>query len=252
VGALPAQLREALGDPAVRAAPPDRIKLYNASNFFDTRAVPADDLPPLAALLEPFAGVTVECHPQLVGSTCVEFASLLEGVLEVAMGLETSHAAAHPRLNKQAGPDDFARAAAFLEGEAIGVRAFVLLGVPFVPPAEAVPAAIASAAFAAEHGASVVSVIPLRGGNGEMERLAATGAFREPTLRDLEDTLDGALAAVAGPAVVLADLWEAGRLGSDCAACRADRLARITRTNRTGRPQPPVRCPACAGRPPFS
>ena len=42
-----------------------------------------------------------------------------------------------------------------------------------------------------QRGAAVVSIIPVRGGNGEMERLAALGHFTPPTLVQLEDALDG-------------------------------------------------------------
>src|SRR5258708_16939447 len=37
-----------------------------------------------------------------------------------------------------------------------------------------------SVEYAAQRGASVVSIIPVRGGNGEMERLAALGHFTPP------------------------------------------------------------------------
>ena len=135
-GALPAQVRIALADEAVRRARPSRIKLYNASNFFDERAVPPQDLPALADLVRPFAGVTVESHPLLVGDSCFAFADRLEGRLEVAMGLETVHPEALARLNKRLSLDEFARAAAHLRRGQVGLRAFVLVGAPFVPPEE--------------------------------------------------------------------------------------------------------------------
>src|SRR4051812_23005361 len=62
-GALPAQIADTLA--AVERPYPDRIKLYNASNFFDRRAVPPADVPQIAALCNPFAGVTVESHASL-------------------------------------------------------------------------------------------------------------------------------------------------------------------------------------------
>src|SRR5437016_10133822 len=48
VGALPMQLELVLADLPARVA--DRLKLYNASNFFDRRAVPLEDLPRIAEL----------------------------------------------------------------------------------------------------------------------------------------------------------------------------------------------------------
>jgi len=66
-GAIPRQLKAALREtgplPATCAA-----KLYNASNFFDPRAVPPEDDAAIAALLQPFDRVTVECHPRLVAA----------------------------------------------------------------------------------------------------------------------------------------------------------------------------------------
>ena len=57
-GALPAQIEASLA--GVGSGSVQRIKLYNASNFFDRRAVPREDLPRIAELCAPFSGVTVE------------------------------------------------------------------------------------------------------------------------------------------------------------------------------------------------
>lgn len=241
-GALPAQLGIALEDDAVRRARPRRIKLYNASNFFDPRAVPPADLPALAERLRPFEAVTVECHPSLVDDRAAQFARRLTGRLEVAMGLETIHPEALARLNKRVALDGFADAAARLRAVDVDVRAFVLVGAPFVPADESVTWAARSVAHALEHGAGVVALVPLRGGNGEMERLAAAGEFRPPTLGDLEAALDASVSP--GPAVVVADLWDAQRLPA-CPQCASSRIERLARINRTGRPEPSVRCDAC-------
>ena len=91
-------------------------------------------------------------------------------------------------------------------------------------------------------GASVVSIIPVRGGNGELERLAALGEFTPPTLSQLEQALDGCR-AVSGP-VVTADLWDVGIL-SACDQCRAARVERLARLNASGRVEPAIACPAC-------
>jgi hypothetical protein len=244
-GALPAQIRQALADPRLRTASPARIKLYNASNFFDPRAVPPADWAEMAELLRPFAGVTVECHPRLVGPRCAEFAALLGGRLGVAMGLETADAQVLGRLNKQVRRDDFSRAAAILRKQGMDVRAFVLLGAPFVPRGAIVADAVRSAAFAAGAGAAVVAIIPTRGGNGEMERLAASGLFTLPTLRDLEAALEGALGSVPSGTAVSADLWDVRSLAA-CPDCREGRISRLSRMNRTGRVEAPVACDVCA------
>jgi len=239
-GALPRQLHEAL---ARRDLPrPRRLKLYNASNFFDARAVPPSDWPAIAELAASFDGVTVESHASTVGARVLEFARALDGRLEVAMGLETTHPDATAHLNKRMTPARFAEATAFLVANGVDVRAFVLLGAPHVAPNESAEWTVRTAEFAVSAGASVVALIPVRGGNGELERLAATGEFTPPTLRQLETALDRCLRLA--PAVVTADLWDAERF-SACGACRDARIERLARINRSGAPEPAVRCVEC-------
>ena len=109
------------------------------------------------------------------------------------MGLETVHPEALARLNKRLSLDEFARAAAHLRRGQVGLRAFVLVGAPFVPPEEDVSWVARSVARAFDEGAAVVALIPVRGGNGELERLRASGEFRPPTLRSLEAAFEEAL-----------------------------------------------------------
>jgi uncharacterized Fe-S cluster-containing MiaB family protein len=99
VGALPMQVERVLD--AIAPPTPDRLKLYNASNFFDRRAVPVEDRARLAQLAEPFRAVTVESHVNTIGAEALAFARRLTGELEVAVGLETIHPIAGARLNKR-------------------------------------------------------------------------------------------------------------------------------------------------------
>src|SRR5207237_6350058 len=112
----------------------------------------------------------------------------------------------------------FDRAADFLRHNDIDLRVFVLLGAPYVPANESVEWTVRTAEYAALRGASVVSIIPVRRGNGEVERLEALGHFAQPTLRQLEQALDRCVGST--DAVFTADLWDTERL-SACAACRA-------------------------------
>lgn len=247
-GALVAQLAAVLAGPGGPLdLPATVVKLYNASNFFDDRAVPPADRRGLARLLAGARKVVVECHPRLVGPECREFADALGGGLEIALGLETVHPEAFARLNKGMEPADFDRAADRLLGSGISVRAFVQVGLPWIPAGESVDWAVRSAAHALDAGATHVALIPTRGGNGAMERLAACDDFVPPSLADLELALDLALAlpeARAGAAVVTADLWDLDRLAR-CPACLPVRRARLARTNLGGRVEAPVACPAC-------
>jgi radical SAM enzyme (TIGR01210 family) len=240
-GALPAQLRAAFA--AAGPLPqPCAVKLYNASNFFEPRAVPLEDEAEILALLAPFSRVTVECHPRLVGSRCVGFAARLAGRLEVAMGLETVHEEALARLNKGMTLADFDRAAEILADAGIGLRAFVLVGAPFLPAAENVEWAVRSAGHAFDRGAERVSLIPVRGGNGAMEALREAGEWTPPDLEQLETALELCLELEGG--IVTADLWDARRFAS-CPDCAEGRLARLARMNATGQAEPRSPCSRC-------
>ena len=245
-GAIPAQLRQAL-EAAAEDLPRKswgnaRLKLYNASNFFETGAVPPEDDGAVAALAAPFAQVVVECHPRLVGERCFHFAERLDGRLEVAVGLETVHPRALPRLGKGVTLESFDRAAAALAERQIGLRCFVLLGCPYVEAEETVEWTAASVAHALAAGARQVSIIPVRSGNGALEELELQGLFVPPTLEQLEEVLERTVSQ--GPGVVTADLWDLERF-APCPACRQQRRSRLDAMNRTGHVPPPVCCGVC-------
>jgi archaeosine synthase beta-subunit len=240
-GALTTQLAsilETLDSPL-----PDRVKLYNASNFFDTRAVPPVDLVAIASLGRAFAAVTVESHARTIGGATLEFArQVLPARLEVAVGLETIHPVAAAQLNKRLDLAQFDSAARFLLENGIDLRVFVLLGAPYVPADESIEWTVRTVEYAVERGASVVSIIPVRGGNGEMERLQTLGHFTPPTLFHLETALDQCLELTN--AVVTADLWDVERL-SACERCSSPRIERLRRLNVTGRVEPRIACTRC-------
>ena len=243
-GALPAQLRQVL-DNLDNLDSLHRLKLYNASNFFDRRAVPVEDLPRIAELAAPFGAVTVESHANTIGPSTLEFAALLSGRLEVAVGLETIHPVAMQHLNKRLELPRFDRAAAFLREHDLDLRVFVLLGTPHVPAQESIEWTVKTVEYAASRGAGRIAIIPVRGGNGELERLEALGDFVPPTLAQLEVALERCLAIRS--AVVTADLWDIERLPG-CQSCRTQRVARIERMNLSPSPEPPAPspCSACA------
>jgi radical SAM enzyme (TIGR01210 family) len=227
---------------AIGSPTPNRLKLYNASNFFDERAVPAEDILGIAKLAEPFAGVTVESHANTIGARTLAFARHIAGRLEIAVGLETIHPVAVAQLNKRLNLARFDSAARFLAQNGIDLRVFVLLGAPYVPAGESVAWTVRTVEYAVERGASLVSIIPVRGGNGELERLQALGHFAPPTLSQLEDALDRCLQFTS--TVVTADIWDVSRLGK-CEHCQERRVERLQRLNRTGRGEPRIDCNAC-------
>lgn len=240
-GSLSRQVEQALEPLASEW--PDRFKFYNASNFFDARAVPPEDVTRIAELTQSFGAVTVESHVNTIGPAALAFAQRIPGRLELAVGLETMHPLAMTHLNKRLDLPRFDRAADYLADHGIDLRVFVLLGAPYVPAVDSIEWTRRTVEYAAERGASIVSIIPVRGGNGEMERLRALDHFMPPTLTDLETALDACAGSSA--TVVTADLWDAERLPA-CEACRSARVTRMTRMNATGLPQPSIECYACA------
>ena len=237
-GAIARQIDEALAALPAAAV----IKLYNSGSFFDHRAIPPGDYPEIARRLGGFRRVIVECHPSFVGPDVERFRDLLHGELEVAMGLETAHPAVLARLNKRMTLDSYATAAERLRSLGVASRAFVLVQPPFLPVDEAADWAVRSAAFAFDHGAGAVSLIPVRGGNGALDALAETGEFSPPRLAILEAAFDGALALGRGR--VFADTWDLGRF-SHCPACLDARSARLRAMNLAQQWMPRARCEAC-------
>jgi archaeosine synthase beta-subunit len=186
-GAIPAQIRAARQRWHDVGEVISRLKLYNASNFFDPRAVPPGDYDDIAEAVADVEQVIVESHPSLISDRVERFLDALGGRrLEVAMGLETVHPPALDALNKRMTTDDFASAAGALRRLGVSLRVFVLIGPPFVPRDEQDHWLLATVAFAEQCGASVISLIPTRGGNGTMEALAAQKLFVEPTRVDAE------------------------------------------------------------------
>lgn len=241
-GALTTQLKNVLS--ALEGPLPERLKLYNASNFFDKQAVPVEDLPEIAALARGFSAVTVESHASMIGDRTLAFAKQIRGRLEVAMGLETIHPVASRHINKRLDIERFDSASRFLRENGIDTRVFVLLGAPYVLGQESVPWTVRTVEYALDRGASVVSIIPVRGGNGEIERLQNQGHFSAPSLSDLEDALDKCLGF--DDAVVTADLWDIERL-SACKRCQPRRIERLKRANLSGQAEARVECHVCSG-----
>jgi len=228
-GAIPAQIRQAIE--RFEAPRASVLKLYNASNFFDDRAVPPEDDDEILRLAAPFARVVVECHPCLVRGRAIDYARRLDGRLQVAMGLETVHPEVLPRLAKKMTLDDFDAAAATLRAHGAGVRVFVLAGAPFVPPDESATWTVRSVEHALSQGAEHVAIIPLR---------SVDEGFRVPSLDEVEDAVDRCCEL----GLVTVDLWDVERLAA-CPTCFPRRRARLERMNASGRPEPRVVCAGC-------
>ena len=257
VGAIPAQIKNALSELQPRLGPDQplrQLKLYNAGSFFDPKAIPPEDYEAIAELSAPFERIIVECHPAFLGDRSLQFQELLARAnarqfgsrkpapaLEVAIGLESAHPEVLARLNKQMSLQQFSRAARFLDQHQIALRVFVLVQPPFLTDAaESIDWAERSMSFAFEAKATVVCAIPTRAGNGALDALQSEGLFNPPTLATIEAAQARGLTLRQGR--VFTDLWELRRF-SACGHCFEERYGRLQRMNLE---QEWIARPACA------
>jgi len=234
-GAIPAQIEYALD----KLRPATHLKLFNSGSFFDPRAIPRKDYSKIASLSSAFDQVLVESHTAFIGEESLEFSGMLNGQLQVAIGLETVHPEILPRLNKGMSLEDFKRSVGFLKSNGISARAFILLCPPFLSEAEGLEWACRSIDFAFTCGVDVCSVIPVRSGNGALDRLATEGFFAEPTIQSLERVLEYGIKLKKG--IVLADLWDLERF-STCDQCYESRRERLNQMNLTQEHMQQVKC----------
>jgi archaeosine synthase beta-subunit len=218
------------------------IKLYNASNFFEPRAVPTIDLGHIAELCNEFERVVVESHPRLVSKGVEEFRDGIAGSLEIAMGLETIHPESFQWLQKEFTLIDFERSNMKLEKMGIDRRAFVMLQPPGTQAFESVDWVMRTLAFASDCGVRHCSIIPTRLGNGTMERFESQGLFRRPKVHQLEACLDLALQRFPSM-IVTADLWDLHEMDGHCSQCFEARRTRMESMNLQQRPLPKVALP---------
>ncbi len=160
------------------------------------------------------------------------------------MGLETAHPNVLAKLNKRMTLEQFSGAARFLEQNAMALRVFVLVKPPFLEEPEALEWAKRSVDFAFDQGATAVSLIPTRPGNGALDALQTQGQFAPPRLATLESA--HAYGISLGRGRVFADLWDLIRF-RQCDQCFAPRLERLRQMNLTQTVLPAVACSECAG-----
>ncbi len=226
----PGDIVEQIYHALAQLPPVQQVKLYNAGSFFDPRAIPPDDHAVIAERMRQYDRVIVECHPALLGKGTIDFREHLgETRLEVAIGLETVHPSALQQLNKRMTVDQFRRAADFLRVHSMALRVFLLICPPFIPVAEQEEWLRRSVDLAFDCGATAVSLIPTRGGNGAMEALRGAGQFIPPTLAEIEAAAGYGLGLRRGR--VFIDLWDLGQFAGGEAdfAVRLDRLATMNR-----------------------
>ena len=235
VGAIPDQIEWALN----RISNVKHLKIYNSGSFFDQRAIPEADYPKIASMVSHFETVIVESHPKLTGERCLRFRDMLKPELHVALGLETVNPELLVKLNKKMTLDDFSRSVSFLSDHGILSRAFILLRPPFLSESEGILWAEKSIDFAFSSGVECCTVIPVREGNGAMEKLMERGDFSRADIRSLEKVLEYGIGLKSGR--VFADLWDL-EMFSGCSRCFEDRRSRLAEMNLSQKLIPAVEC----------
>ncbi len=234
-GAVPEQIEWALN----RLPEAKHIKLYNSGSFFDTKAIPEKDYWRIASITNHFKTVIIESHPSLINEKCLAFRDMLKSDLQVAMGLETVNPEILAKLGKQMTAEDFRNSAGFLARNDISTRAFILLRTPFMTEEEGIFWAERSIDFVFSSGAGCCTVIPVRGGNGAMEKLQEKGLFSPPSIKSLEKVLEYGIGLNKG--LVFADTWDL-KLFSECHKCTDRRISRLSEMNLSQEIVPAVNC----------
>lgn len=164
---------------------------------------------------------------------------MINGKLQVAMGLEIASNKMLSRLNKKLTLDQFGKAANFLTRNDISFRTFILLRPPYLSEEEGIHWAERSLDFAFGAGSECCTVIPVRAGNGAMDSLKNMGLFNPASIRSLEKVLEYGIRLNAGR--VFADTWDL-QLFSECDRCFEKRVARINEMNLSQMISPEVKC----------
>jgi archaeosine synthase beta-subunit len=239
-GAIPQQI-----DYALTQLPPARqIKLYNSGSFFDRNAIPIENYAAIATRANLFERTIVESHPSLINQSCLQFRDLLSSQFEVAMGLETAHPEILERLNKRITLKQFSEASHYLRSHGIDLRVFVLVQPPFMKAQEALHWTERSLDFAFDSGATAVTLIPTRAGNGAMEALTQLGEFSQPKLNIMESAASYGLSLNRGR--VFVDLWDL-HLASPKCSCYRLRIERLHQMNLRQSVMEVIDCELCKG-----
>jgi radical SAM enzyme (TIGR01210 family) len=234
-GAIPVQIEWALNNiPTAK-----NLKLYNSGSFFDKKAVPEKDYQKIASLISSYETVIVESHPAFINEDCLRFRDVIKSDLQIAIGLETVNPEVLRKLNKKMNLEDFTSSVSFLMDHDIFTRAFILLRPPFLSESEGVFWAERSLDFAFNAGVECCVIIPVRAGNGAMDKLMEKGTFAMPDIRSLEMVLEYGIEQQTGR--VFADVWDL-KLFSKCYRCLDGRIKRLTKMNLGQKYISPIKC----------
>jgi archaeosine synthase beta-subunit len=215
------------------------LKLYNASSFFEPRSIDQsqESFRAIAEALSSLDLVVVEARSENAGQA-IRLSRLVSARLEVAIGLETADDSLLRLLNKPTSLIRFRSAAANLSAHDISLRAFVLVGPPFVGAADARQSAVETFEEARRAGARVVSLLPVVSEHEPMEALRRAGFYSEISLDSYFETVCDCARAQGGSktpgTIVLAETANLARLPG-CPNCHPEKTRRLEGLNATGK-----------------
>ncbi len=241
IGAIPDQMEQVLSD-GIKA---DWLKLYNASNFFDPLAVPIQDYDRIAELCLPFKRTIVENHPRFRNSHIERFQSMLNGQLEIAVGLESTDDGVLGLLNKQFDRGFALEAIRGWIQLGINVRVFLLIDPP-TPYPRSTDSTYRSVVDAISWGVSHISLIPTRARWGLLSDWVKEQKYLPPNAHKVEEILRRCTQLEKHSVTIAVDLWDWDLLIGHCAQCRSLRYERLQHWNESGYLSEPINCSSCS------
>ena len=223
--ATAAELTEQVDRALARYRNEPYVKVYTSGSFFDDRE---DDPESRTALARAFSGrarrLLVETLPEFaVDDRVAPVRDAFGGVLEVAMGLETTDPVVLGRyVHKSTGPDAYLVAANRLRSLGARTKAYLLLKPPYLTEREAIEDVVRSVGEASTR-FDTLSINPVHIQNGTVvEWLYHRGRYRPPWLWSLVEALVRG-AAVRGSARLVSFPTAGGlrRGPHNCGACDA-------------------------------
>ncbi len=159
------------------------VKLYTSGSMLDPGEVPPSVLEAVVAAFGDGDMLTVESRAEHITRDRVEALGDASR-REVAIGMESACDAVLSRsVHKGMTLEDFQRAAAVVKDAGANLRAYILLGPPFLTEAEAVEDNVEAALAAAEAGADVISINPVSiHGDTLVDFLHFRGEYEPPWL----------------------------------------------------------------------
>ena len=138
----------------------------------------------------------------------------------------------------------FANASMRLCERGMAVRVFLLISPPFIAPDEQHAWLVRSVQTAFHCGASVVSLVPTRSGNGALDAMGRQGHFITPDIAAIERSISETLPLATKGRRLFVDLWDLGRFAR-CRHCFEPRRARLHGINLGQQALPPISCEHC-------